>query len=62
MRRRVSKREILRRLERLEALLAQPAPAPLEGQQALDLTGGRDDDREPPTRPSGRPPARSPQH
>ncbi|CQR59253.1 hypothetical protein [Streptomyces leeuwenhoekii] len=34
MRRFVSKREIIRRLERVEALLAQPTPAPLAGQQA----------------------------
>ena len=38
MRRRVSKRDLLRRIEALEALHQQPTPAPLEGQQAIDLT------------------------
>lgn len=38
MRRFVSKREILRRLEAVEAQLRQAAAAPLEGQQTIDLT------------------------
>ena len=38
MRRRVSKRDLLRRIEALEALHQQPTPTPLEGQQAIDLT------------------------
>jgi hypothetical protein len=37
MRRRVSKREILRRLECLEALLTQPTPAALAGQETLPV-------------------------
>lgn len=35
MRRRVSKRELLRRIQAIEARLAEPAGAPLEGQQAI---------------------------
>jgi hypothetical protein len=34
----VSKRELVRRLEALEALHRQPTPAPLEGQQTIDVT------------------------
>lgn len=37
MRRFVSKREILRRLEALEALHRQPTPAPLPGQEAIPV-------------------------
>ncbi|WP_329376132.1 hypothetical protein [Streptomyces sp. NBC_01483] len=37
MRRRVSKREILRRLEVVEAQLAQRTARPLEGQQAIPV-------------------------
>lgn len=38
MRRRVpSRRELLRRIEVLEARLAQPTPAPLAGQQVLNV-------------------------
>lgn len=36
-RRRVSKRELLRRIEALEQRLGSPTPAPLDGQQTLDL-------------------------
>jgi hypothetical protein len=39
VRRPVSKRDLLRRIEALEARLTQPTPAPLEGQQAFDLPG-----------------------
>jgi hypothetical protein len=38
VRRFVSKREILRRLEAVEAQLRQSPAAPLEGQQTIDLT------------------------
>lgn len=37
MRRRVSKREILRRLEVVEAQLSQRPTRPLEGQEAIDV-------------------------
>lgn len=37
MRRRVSKREILARLEAVEAQLAQQAVRPLDGQEAIDV-------------------------
>lgn len=37
MRRFVSKREILRRLEALEARLGQPTPAAFAGQQAISV-------------------------
>jgi hypothetical protein len=37
VRRFLSRKEIRRRLEALEARLGQPTPPPLEGQQALDL-------------------------
>lgn len=37
MRRRVSRREILRRLEALEALHRQPTPAPLKGQETINV-------------------------
>jgi hypothetical protein len=33
----VSRREILRRLEALEALHRQPTPPPIPGQQAIDV-------------------------
>ncbi|MGP3737961.1 hypothetical protein ACTWJ9_33160 (plasmid) [Streptomyces sp. GDS52] len=35
MRRPVSKRELLRRLERVEALLGLPTPPPLAGQETI---------------------------
>lgn len=38
MRRFVSKRELLRRLEAVESQLRQSTPPALEGQQAIDLT------------------------
>lgn len=38
MRGRVSKRDLLRRIEALEARLAQPTPEPLAGQQTIDIT------------------------
>jgi hypothetical protein len=38
VRRPISKRDLLRRIEALEARLGTPTPAPLDGQQALDLT------------------------
>ncbi len=34
----MSKRELLARLEAVEAVLAQRTAAPLEGQQTIDLT------------------------
>ncbi|CAL9667911.1 hypothetical protein SUDANB145_07256 (plasmid) [Streptomyces sp. enrichment culture] len=37
MRRRVSKRELLRRIESIEERLALPAPEPLEGQQTIPV-------------------------
>lgn len=42
MRRRVSKREILRRLEAVEAQLSQRPARPLEGQEAIDVAHIRD--------------------
>ncbi|MFF9287554.1 hypothetical protein [Streptomyces griseosporeus] len=38
MRRPISKRQLLRRIEALEARLEQPTPPPLPGQQTIDLT------------------------
>ncbi|MFE6412592.1 hypothetical protein ACFVOR_37295 [Streptomyces sp. NPDC057837] len=39
MRRRApSRRELLRRIEALEALHRQPTPRPLDGQETIDLT------------------------
>lgn len=35
--RRISKRELLRRIEALEARLDQPTPAPLPGQEAINV-------------------------
>ena len=35
--RRISKRDLLRRIEALEARLGQPTPAPLEGQQIISV-------------------------
>ena len=35
--RRISKRELLRRLERVEALLSQPTPPPLAGQETIPV-------------------------
>lgn len=35
--RRISKRELLRRIEALETRLSQPTPAPLAGQQAISV-------------------------
>ena len=55
MRGRVSKRELLRRIEALEGRLAQPTPAPLEGQQTIDL----DQEQEEPELPATPRPARS---
>ncbi len=37
MRHRVSRREILRRLEAVEAVLAQRTPAPLPGQETINV-------------------------
>jgi hypothetical protein len=37
VRRPIRKKDLLRRIEALEARLDKPTPAPLEGQQALDL-------------------------
>jgi hypothetical protein len=33
----IRKKDLLRRIEALEARLAKPTPAPLDGQQAIDL-------------------------
>lgn len=57
MRGRVSKQELLRRIEALEARLNQPTPAPLEGQQVIPLDGDAEEDRLPATPPT-RPPHR----
>jgi hypothetical protein len=38
VRRPIRKRDLLRRIEALEARLEKPTPRPLEGQQTLDLT------------------------
>jgi hypothetical protein len=37
VRRPIRKRDLLRRIEALEARLAQPTPAPLDGQQAINV-------------------------
>ncbi|WP_086732870.1 hypothetical protein [Streptomyces glaucescens] len=37
MRRPIRKRDLLRRIEALEAALAQPTPAPMDGQQAINV-------------------------
>jgi hypothetical protein len=37
VRRRVSKRDLLRRIEALEALHQQPTPAPLAGQETISV-------------------------
>lgn len=37
MRRTIRKRDLLRRIEALEAALTQPTPAPMDGQQAINV-------------------------
>jgi len=47
VRRFLSKREILRRLEAVEAQLRQPTPPSLEGQQAIDIPDSDPEDANP---------------
>jgi hypothetical protein len=39
----ISKRDLLRRIEALEARLEKPTPRPMDGQEAIDLDDEQDD-------------------